>query len=147
MILLEMMPSMEFDENYGCILQSTQPFNILLIPIYWMVLFFQGKHEYLKWFNDFMCRITYFPVALVMTAVMCVSNIVLLPLVYLYHNFILLKKIFTASTCRRAGRRTVTFLQFLSVGLVLLIVSLIMDPIYFLILLYTKTDDQYQDLR
>lgn len=145
-ILLEMMPSMEFDSQYGAILESTQPFNIILIPIYWMAIFFEGKYEHLKWFNDIMCRITYFPVALIMTLCLLVFNVVILPFVYLYHSYTLFKRIFRTTSLRKALKKAFIFTQFITVGLVLLTASVFVDPIQFLLLLYFKTDDQYLDL-
>lgn len=140
-ILLEMMPSMEFDSRYGAIVESTQPFNIILIPLYWMVIFFESKYEHLKWFNDIMCRITFLPVALLMTACMLVFNVVLLPFVYLNHCYVLFKRIFRTTSLRKAIKKAFIFTQFISIGLVLLCASVFVDPIQFLLLLYFKTED------
>lgn len=137
---------MEFDSRYGVILETTQPFNIILIPIYWMVIFFESKYEHLKWFNDLMCRITYLPIALLMTICMLIFNLVLVPFVYLYHSSLLFKRIFRTTSLRKSIKKAFVFTQFITMGLLLLLASVFVDPIQFLLLLYFKTDDQYLDL-
>jgi hypothetical protein len=127
-ILLEMMPSMEFDSQYGVILQSTQPFNILLLPLYWMVIFFEGKYDHLKWFNDLMCRITYFPVAVLMTLSLLAFNVILTPVVYVYHSYVLFKRIFRTTSLRKSIKKAFVFTQFITMGLIILLASIFVDP-------------------
>jgi hypothetical protein len=128
------------------IVQSTQPFNILVIPLYWMVIFFEGKYEHLKWFNDIMCRLVYFPVAVIMTVLMLLLNIVLVPIVYLYHSYVLFKRIFRTTSLRKAVKKAFIFTQFITYGLLMLLASIVVDPFKFFTLLYFQSDDQYLDL-
>jgi hypothetical protein len=97
-------------------------------------------------FNDIMCRISYFPVALIMTLLMLSLNIVLMPLAYLYHSWVLFKRIFRTTSLRKAIRKAYIFIQFITIGLVLLLASILVDPFKFMTLLYFQSDDQYLDL-
>jgi hypothetical protein len=94
-----------------------------------MVIFFEGKYEHLKWFNDMMCRITYFPIALCMTICMLAFNIVVVPFVYFYHSYVLFKRIFRTTSLKKAVRKAFIFTQFITMGLLLLLVSVFVDPI------------------
>lgn len=93
-----------------------------------------------------MCRIVYFPVALIMTVSMLLVNIVLVPFVYIFHSIVLFKRIFRTTSLRKAVKKAFIFTQFISVGLLMLIASIFIDPIKFMTHLYFKTDDQYLDL-
>ena len=141
-----MMPSMEFDAKYGAIVEASQPWNNLLIPFYWPIVFFEGSPDGVKWFNDIMCRICYFPVAITMTIGLFIFNLIVVPLVYLYHSFRLFKRVFRTTSIRKSMRKACQLLWFMSMGLVQLILSIFVDPFKFMMLLYAKTDDQYLDL-
>jgi hypothetical protein len=76
-----------------------------------------------------MCRITYFPVALLMTIGMFLTNIVLLPIVYLYHSQVLFRRIFRTTSIKKSIKKAFIFTQFITMGLLLLIASVFVDPI------------------
>jgi hypothetical protein len=107
-----------------------------------MVVFFQGSYDNLKWFNDLMCRMTYLPIALIMTAGLMVYSAVLLPFVYLNHSLVLFRRIFAATSFKKVCKNIFTFLQFLTLGLGMLIISLILDPIQFFVYLFHQKEDQ-----
>lgn len=140
MIIIELLPSMEFDENYGAIPCATMPLEFLLIPFYWLVLFCGSKNNDktgLKIFNNVICHFLYFPLAIIQTVIFTTINTILVPLVYIIHFFRLVKHACTANRkLKRNERLPMNAYEFLFNGLIVLVTSIFTDPIRYFKNLY-----------
>ena len=143
-VLIGCFPYMEYDEMYGATVCSNPPFNLMVIPFQWITIF-PLKEAFLKKYNQFLCHILYAPVGLVVTITFTCINIVMLPIVYLKHTWVLASTLMsqdeTIDEFKEKVKRMKTILKWIFIGPIVLLCSIPIDSCIFVYNLYTKEDE------
>lgn len=143
-VLISHFPAMEFDEKYGSLAIAIAPFNLLIIPFSWIYLL-PLSDESLTKFNYFLCKILYFPVAISITIIFTIINVIIIPFAYVFHIITLINTLTnrdeTMDDMKEKIRRFCTILKFMVFGPLILIQSIPVDTYVFLINLFTKAYD------
>lgn len=69
-VLVGKFPSMEYDVNYGAAVCAQPPFNLMILPFWWITLlpWTESLKKYLYHYNLFLCHLLYLPLGLGFTA-------------------------------------------------------------------------------
>lgn len=80
--IISRIPIYEDDIRYGGLIVGTPPFNILALPMipYYML---ETNQKRLRRVNDIFTKVMFVPLALIITAIFMVQNLILLPFAYL----------------------------------------------------------------
>ena len=135
---------MEYDERFGASAIAVTPWNLLILPFQWITIF-PLNDELLKKVNLFLCKILYFPVAIILTIVFSLTTFFIIPLAYVSHLIALtgtlLDKDETMDDVAEKINRVKTILKFALLGPWFLLVAVPVDTYVFWINLYTKSFD------
>lgn len=68
-VLVSKFPSMEYCEKYGAVVCAQPPFNMMILPFWWISIlpWSEEMNKYRYHFNLFLCHLLYLPLALTFT--------------------------------------------------------------------------------
>ena len=140
-VIIGMFPIMEYNDKYGATVCAKPPLNIVILPFQWLTIF-PLSPEFLKKYDTFMCHLLYAPVGLAVTLFFTIVNIVMLPIVYLKHIYVLMETLMskdeTIDEFSEKVKRIKTILKFIFFGPFVLLCSIPSDFYIFIYNLYTK---------
>jgi hypothetical protein len=143
-VIIGMFSTLDFEERYGFAVCAQPPFNLLILP-FQIIMFYPFPEEKLIYYNDKLCRILYFPIALVITLVFSLINMLLVPFAYLAHVYALTMTILnsdeTIDELSEKLWRIVTIIKFMIAGPFMMLTSIPVDTYVFFINMYTKAWD------
>lgn len=136
---------MEYDQKYGASAIAVAPFNLLTLPFQWITFLPNNSDEFLIWFNLFLCKILYFPVAVTISIMFTIMNILILPFAYMTHTSTLVNTLFnsdeTMDDWAEKFKRIFTIFKFVVLGPVILIQAVPVDTYVFWINLFSKSNE------
>jgi hypothetical protein len=139
-IIVGMFPSMEWDEMYGAAVCAQPPFNLIILPFWWITMLPLSK-DFLLIYNKFLCHMLYLPIALVVTLIFTIFNTMYVPIAWIKHIIALLRTLVsTNETLDEWSEKFVrlkTILFFIIFGPIILMLSLPIDSLVFFYNLYT----------
>ena len=141
--IISRIPVYEYDARYGGLIMGTPPMNVLAVPLL-PVYFFVKNQDTLISLNDKFTRVQYLPLAIIFTAIFAVLNLCIVPFAYLSA---LIKKVNLALNRQERLQSELSkhtevdnpfsdFGLFLLLGLPMLVVSALLDTLYFMGNLY-----------
>jgi hypothetical protein len=129
--IIEAIPVYKNDKHYGGLIVATPPINVITF-LWTPCLACKKDKESLQKLNMRICRVIYFPVALVITIWFFLCNMILTPLALvksLLHKCLLYKRTGMATYLKRA-------VVFLITGAPMFLVTLLVDTVHFFRHLY-----------
>lgn len=143
-VVIGQFPTLEFEPLYGANVCAQPPFNLLILPFQWVTVFAKDE-EFLLRFNNYLCLLLYYPVAVVITLCFTVLNIAIIPFAYASHLLALISTITnsdeTIDEFSEKVTRMVTILKFFLFGLFYQIASIPLDTRVFWINLFEQDVD------
>lgn len=143
-VIIALFPSMEYDEKYGAVVCAQPPFNLMILPFWWVTVF-PLNDSFLRSYNTFLCHLLYLPVGLVITTCFTLGNLILMPLAYFKHILSLINTLTdsdeTMDELSEKIRRVLTIIYFIVLGPIILTLSIPINFIVFFCNLYTKPLD------
>ena len=92
-VLVGKFPIMEYDDKYGAVVCAQPPFNLMILPFWWITLlpWSEQMNQYLYHYNLFLCHLLYLPLGLTFTACFTIQNICYVPIAYCKHIIVLVQ--------------------------------------------------------
>ena len=93
--LIEVMPEMDWHDQFGCIVCVQLPlqwFYIIILPI--LQLYDTYYSEKVAKANNFITNVLFFPISIIFTLIFCFLNLILIPFVWIYQIFLLFSLVF-----------------------------------------------------
>jgi hypothetical protein len=81
--IIEAMPVYKTDKKYGALVSAVPPFNCLMVPLIPVFLSITDEKK-LEAFNNFICKIIYFPICMLAVNFFTVVNWLLLPFAWIF---------------------------------------------------------------
>ena len=138
--IIEAMPVYKTDKRYGALVSAVPPFNCLIVPLIPVFLSITDEKK-LEMFNNFVCKIIYFPICMLAVTFFMTLNVLFVPFAWIYslvHKIsILVKK----PSC-------FAFLEifvWLFCGLVFLLIATVPDFFRFISQAYNENSAKVQD--
>jgi hypothetical protein len=140
-VIVALFPSMEFDDRFGAVVCAQPPFNLFILPFQWITIFLKDYHTLVA-YNNFLCHLLYFPLALTITLAFSVINCLYLPLAYVAHIGSLIETLTdsdeTMDELSEKIQRVFTIFKFILLGPIVLLFSVPIDMLVFFGNLYTR---------
>jgi hypothetical protein len=140
-VLVGMFNTLEYDNKYGFAVCSQAPFNLLILPFQGF-MFYPFDDETYKRYNEQLCKILYFPVAVIVTTFFTLLNLLIFPFSYLTHLWALINSILNSDEqmddLSEKIQRVYTILKFAVAGPFFLLYSVPVDTYVFFINMYTQ---------
>lgn len=105
-VLVSQFSVLEFDDRYGSAACAQPPLNLMIFPLQWIVIFPCFSDNFLRLYNEFLCHLLYFPLAIAFTFTFAVVDIICFPFAYLIVCYRLLER-----SCERDNRISLEDLQ------------------------------------
>lgn len=115
----------------------------VLYPLNTMLFAFCTSESSAKRINEVVAHVQYFPFAILFTASFMVLDALLVPVAYVSHLGVLIKKVTEASNMSKSCDAIFNVLRFMFIGLLLLVLSIVVDTAVFAYNLYTSSKLQY----
>lgn len=135
--LVKSFAAAEWHDRYGCLACANTPLQVtylLMVPAI-MTAF---TDEDVKWRNETLATMLYFPIALIITTLFSVFTVVYAPFAFLLHTVTLFSKMY-GDKCLR---NIMAFLTFVILGLPVMMITSLMDiPAFFENLYSQPVDD------
>ena len=138
-VLIDMFTIAEWDSKWGSLVCAQTPFNVFL-PLAMPVLAITERTnpDNLETINNRIAMMLYMPTALSVTIVFTVSNTVIAPFAYIWKIFMLADDAVKQTSLTNFVQKVCNILQFMTVGILVLIISILVDPIIFFLNLYNE---------
>lgn len=81
--VVDAIPSYKYDKQYGAMICAVPPFNVLMVPF--TPIFYCVKNpRHLRVINKYLSMFAYLPIAVIMTIIFTVMNLLLIPFAYVF---------------------------------------------------------------
>lgn len=144
-VLVAKFPTMEYDDNYGVVACAQPPLNLMILPFWWITLLPWSEDllkKYLYDFNQFLCHLLYFPLAIILTCFFILICLFYAPIAYAKHTIVLIETLTdsdeTMDEFHEKLERFFTILKFAFFGPFILLSTVPIDAVNFFKNLYTK---------
>lgn len=142
-VLVGKFPSMEYDETYGAAVCAQPPFNLMILPFWWITLFpwTDSLKKYLYHYNLFLCHLLYLPLGLFFTAFFTIQNTLYVPVAYFKHSLVLIQTLTdsdeTMDEFSEKVTRFFTIIKFIVIAPFILMIAIPIDMFVFFKNLYS----------
>lgn len=136
-VINQLFANMEWDDQYGALICAKAPLNLLSIPMFPLFML-NLSEERRKQMNHYACLIVYSPIALLVSAVFLVLNLLMIPFIHCLTTFKLIGMVFISDSLLQLKTSISLLLQHLTISPVLLLVSLPVNFYSFILNLYTE---------
>ena len=137
-MILSIIPSMEYHESYGAIVCATQPLDLILLLTY--IPIFVIPHDKQPIFNTLVSTLLYLPIALCQVVFFTAVNTLIFPIVFFSHTGKILWSIPFQDTPVLQINTVAQALDFFVCGSMYLWALAFIDPLKFMLNLFTKPD-------
>lgn len=150
-VLVGKFPSMEFDEKFGAVVCAQPPFNLMILPFWWVTLlpWTEQLMKYQTHYNLFLCHLLYLPLGLTFTIFFTIQNFGYIPIAYFKHTLVLIQTLTdsdeTMDEFSEKVTRFFTIIKFIFFAPFLLAIAVPIDMIVFFKNLYSHPTDDDQD--
>ena len=128
---------MEWDDHYGALLCAKPPLNLIALPFF--PIFYCVKDKViLYYYNRFVCYILYSPIAILVTALFTILNVVLTPIAFIWGLVNLIVLFFQSKSCKSMCLNFGLLLKYIVLTPLLLLISLPFNIFVFFINLFTE---------
>jgi len=128
---------MEYDQKFGAAACAQPPFNLMILPFWWVTLL-PWSEEMIKYrenFNLFLCHLMYLPLGLTFTFFFTLMNICYVPIAYIKHVVVLIQTLMdsdeTMDDIQEKVMRFWTIIKFIILAPFLLMMSVPIDMVVF----------------
>lgn len=131
-VLVGKFTTMEYEDRYGAGVVGA-PWNIMVLPFQWILIFDCWSDDFLRSYNDFLCHLLYLPVALLNIGFFIIMNSISAPLAYfkllysLTRRVCKMKKASDNESESNICTKLLTVFKFLLFGPIVLAVSIPVD--------------------
>ena len=153
-VLVGKFPSMEYDDKYGAVVCAQPPFNLMILPFWWITLlpWTESLKKYLYHYNLFLCPLIYLPLGLFFTAFFTIQNLAYVPVAYFKHALVLIQTLTdsdeTMDEFSEKVTRFFTIIKFIFVAPFILMIAIPIDMVVFFKNLYSMpATDEWADYK
>jgi hypothetical protein len=139
-VLIQVFPSMGWDNDYGCLVCAQTPFNIILAFLTPILILSQVHERLFYYTNQVICLILYLPFVCIIWTGFNLANLVFVPVSYIIYSLKLFFSLLDQESLGSLVKRFGFLLAFLILGPIFLSICYIADFFIFFGNLFTKAE-------